>query len=37
MGVMVVNKIVDFTREKKTKGQCLILKVDFKKAYDSID
>jgi hypothetical protein len=34
-GVMVVNEIVDFA--KKTGKECLILKVDFEKAYDSVD
>jgi len=34
-GVVVVNEIVDFAR--KMKRQCLILKVDFEKAYDSVD
>lgn len=34
-GVVVVNEIVDFAR--KTKAQCLILKVDFEKVYDSVD
>ena len=34
-GVVVVNEIVDFAR--KAKVQCLILKVDFEKAYDSVD
>lgn len=34
-GVLVVNEIVDFA--KRAKRQCLILKVDFEKAYDSMD
>jgi len=34
-GVMVVNEIIDFA--KRTKGQVLILKVVFNKAYDSVD
>ena len=34
-GVVVVNEIVDLG--KKLKRQCLILKVDFEKAYDSVD
>jgi hypothetical protein len=34
-GVLVVNELVDFA--KKTKKECLILKVDFEKAYDSVD
>lgn len=33
-GVLVVNKLVDFA--KKSKRECLILKVDFEKAYDSV-
>lgn len=34
-GVLVVNEVVDLA--KKSKRQCLILKVDFEKAYDSVD
>ncbi|KAK2387063.1 hypothetical protein QL285_060888 [Trifolium repens] len=34
-GVMVVNEIVDFA--KKTGKECLIFKVDFEKAYDSVE
>jgi hypothetical protein len=34
-GVLVVNEIVDFA--KQAKRQCLILQVDFEKAYDSVD
>lgn len=34
-GVLVVNKLVDFA--KKSKRECLILKVDFEKAYDSVN
>jgi hypothetical protein len=34
-GVMVVNEIVDMA--KKTGRSCLILKVDFEKAYDSVE
>ena len=34
-GVMVINELVDYA--KKSKKQCLILKVDFEKAYDSVD
>jgi hypothetical protein len=33
--VLVINEIVDFA--KKSKSECLILKVDFEKAYDSVD
>jgi len=33
-GVLVVNEIVDLA--KKTNRRCLILKVDFEKAYDSV-
>lgn len=33
-GVVVVNEIVDFS--KRTKDECLLFKVDFEKAYDSI-
>jgi len=32
---MVVNELVDFA--EKSKSECLILKMDFKKAYDSVD
>jgi len=31
---MVINEIVDFARKFK---ECLILKVDFEKTYDSVD
>ena len=34
-GVLVINEIIDFA--KKSNEQCLILKVDFEKAYDSVD
>jgi hypothetical protein len=34
-GVVVINEIVDYA--KKFKKECLILKVDFEKAYDSVD
>jgi hypothetical protein len=34
-GVVVVNEVVDFAR--KTGKECLIFKVDFEKAYDSVD
>jgi len=34
-GVLVVNELVDFA--KKAKTECLILKVDFEKAHDSVD
>jgi len=34
-GVLVVNEVVDLG--KKSRRECLILKVDFEKAYDSID
>lgn len=34
-GVMVINELVDYAR--KVKKQCLILKVDFEKACDSVD
>jgi hypothetical protein len=34
-GVMIVNEVVDMT--KKSGKDCLILKVDFEKAYDSVD
>jgi len=34
-GVLVANELVDFA--KKTKSKCLVLKVDFEKAYDSVD
>ncbi|XP_058765309.1 uncharacterized protein LOC131638782 [Vicia villosa] len=33
-GVLVVNEVLDFA--KRTKRSCVILKVDFEKAYDSI-
>ncbi|WJX28141.1 hypothetical protein P8452_16895 [Trifolium repens] len=34
-GVMVVNEVIDYA--KKTRKKCLIFKVDFEKAYDSVD
>jgi hypothetical protein len=34
-GVVVVNEVIDYA--KKTGKDCLILKVDFEKAYDSVD
>ncbi|WJX66076.1 hypothetical protein P8452_50669 [Trifolium repens] len=34
-GVVVVNEVIDFA--KKTGKDCLILKVDFEKAYDSVN
>jgi hypothetical protein len=34
-GVLVVNEVVDLA--KKAKRECLILKVDFEKAYDSVN
>jgi hypothetical protein len=34
-GVLVVNELVDYA--KKSKKECLIFKVDFEKAYDSMD
>jgi hypothetical protein len=34
-GVVVVNEVIDYA--KKLKKECLILKVDFEKAYDSVD
>jgi hypothetical protein len=34
-GVLVVNEVVDYA--KKAKKECLIFKVDFEKAYDSVD
>jgi hypothetical protein len=34
-GVLVLNEVVDYA--KKTGKDCLILKVDFQKAYDSVD
>jgi hypothetical protein len=34
-GVMIINEVVDLA--KKTGKQCLILKVDFEKAYDSVE
>ncbi|MCH80013.1 LINE-1 reverse transcriptase like, partial [Trifolium medium] len=34
-GVVVVNEVIDFA--KKAGKDCLILKVDFEKAYDSVD
>ncbi|MCH82218.1 LINE-1 reverse transcriptase like, partial [Trifolium medium] len=34
-GVVVVNEVIDFA--KRARKECLILKVDFEKAYDSVD
>ncbi|MCH79914.1 RNA-directed DNA polymerase (Reverse transcriptase), partial [Trifolium medium] len=34
-GVVVVNEVIDFAR--RAKKECLILKVDFAKAYDSVE
>jgi hypothetical protein len=34
-GVMVVNEVIDFA--KKSRRACFVLKVDFEKAYDSVD
>lgn len=34
-GVLVVNEVVDLA--KRSKRECLIFKVDFEKAYDSVD
>lgn len=34
-GVLVANEMVNFT--KKTKKECLVLKVDFEKAFDPVD
>jgi hypothetical protein len=34
-GVVVINEVMDFA--KKSRKECLILKVDFEKAYDSVD
>jgi hypothetical protein len=34
-GVVAVNEVIDHA--KKTRQSCLILKVDFEKAYDSVD
>jgi hypothetical protein len=34
-GVLIVNELVDLA--KKSKKECLIFKVDFEKAYDSVD
>ncbi|GAU51294.1 hypothetical protein TSUD_240270 [Trifolium subterraneum] len=34
-GVMLVNEVIDLA--KKLGRECLVLKVDFKKAYDSVD
>jgi hypothetical protein len=34
-GVVVVNEVIDFA--KKAGKECLILKVDFEKAYDSVE
>jgi hypothetical protein len=34
-GVIVVNEVIDFA--KKSLKECLVLKVDFEKAYDSAD
>lgn len=33
-GVLVVNEVVDLAKRKKE--ECLLFKVDFEKAYDSI-
>jgi hypothetical protein len=33
--VVVVNEVIDYA--KKTGKECFILKVDFEKAYDSVD
>lgn len=33
-GVVAVNEIIDFAR--KAKKECLIFKVDFEKAYNSV-
>jgi hypothetical protein len=34
-GVLVINEVVDLA--KKSGRECLIFKVDFEKAYDSVD
>lgn len=34
-GVLIANETIDLV--KKRKGQCLFLKIDFEKAYDSVD
>jgi hypothetical protein len=34
-GALIVNEVVDWV--KKTKKECIIFKVDFEKAYDSVD
>jgi hypothetical protein len=34
-GVLIINEVVDLAKRKKK--ECLILKVDFEKAYDSVD
>jgi hypothetical protein len=34
-GVLVMNELVDLARRQRK--QCLIFKVDFEKAYDSVD
>jgi hypothetical protein len=34
-GVLTINEVVDFA--KRAKKECLILKVDFEKAYDSVN
>ncbi|MCI39297.1 RNA-directed DNA polymerase (Reverse transcriptase), partial [Trifolium medium] len=34
-GVLVVNEVVDLA--KRSGKECLIFKVDFEKAYDSVD
>lgn len=34
-GVVVINEVVDFVR--KTRKNCFILKIDFEKAYDSVN
>lgn len=33
-GVVAVNEVVDLA--KRTKAECLVIKVDFEKAYDSV-
>jgi hypothetical protein len=34
-GVLTINEVVDYA--KRAKKKCLILKVDFEKAYDSVN
>jgi hypothetical protein len=34
-GVLVVNEVIDYA--KKSGKECVIFKVDFEKAYDSVD